>query len=222
MRIFLGVAGVTALLVAAFWLIPLGDKNLEDLENLELPWNVDARPDGTSNVLGLNLGSATLGDAAENFGRPEGIALFLHSDDSRSLESYFGKVRFGPFEARVITTLAADEWQLDGMAIRAVGRDRTQSGDIKLVLAEEDQAAVMNQPLKAITYIPAYGGLEKDFFRERLGEPAAWRRENKEAVSWFYPHLGLNLLINSAGKEVFEFVPPREYKLPTDATTNEF
>ncbi len=221
MKIFLAVVGAIALLIGAIWLIP-GDKHdLYDLEGLDLPWQVKAGPDGTSHVLGLNLGTATLADAMERFGELEGIALFLRQDESRSLEGYFGKVHFGPFEARIVTTLVADEWQLDGMAIRAAGRDRTRSGDIKLLLADADKAAMVNQPLKTLTYIPAYGGLDEDFFRARLGEPHAWREESESAVSWFYPELGLSLLINSEGKEVFEFTPPRDFRMPKDATVRE-
>ena len=215
-KIVLPVAAV-ALVLAAIWLMRGSNVDETELANLDLPWQVTPHEDGTSTVFGLRLGEATLADAIARFGEPEGIALFLREDDQRSLESYFGTVRFGPFEAKVVTTLVADDWLLDGLAIRAIGRDRTRSGDRKLLIPDADKAPLTSRPLKGITYIPTYSGLEPDFFRERIGEPAASRQENEHAVSWFYPRLGLFLLIDDKGKEVFEFVPPADFAMPADA-----
>ena len=215
-KIVLPIAAI-ALVLAAIWLMRGNKVDETQLANLDLPWQVTPHADGTSTVFGLRLGEATLADAIARFGEPEGIALFLREDDQRSLESYFGTVRFGPFEAKVVTTLVADDWLLDGLAIRAVGRDRTRSGDRKLLIADADKAPLASRPLKGITYVPAYSGLEADFFRERIGEPAASRQENEHVVSWFYPGLGLSLLIDDKGKEVFEFVPPAHFAMPADA-----
>ena len=68
--------------------------------------------------------------------------------------------------------------------------------------------------------LPTYGGLEADFFRERLGEPAAWKFEDEERVLWFYPDKGLSLLIDSDGKDIFQYSMPRNFEIPEGATTN--
>ena len=217
MRTPLILVVIVLALLAAFWLIPGDTVNRKDIGDLSLPWLVTAHEDGTTSVLGLHLGEATLADAVGNFGEPEGIALFQKPDGQRSLECFFGTVRFGPLEAKVIVSLEADEWLLDGLTLRAVGRDRTVSGDTKLLLAESDKASLGGQVLKSIAYIPVYGGLDAAFFKDRLGEPAAFRREGRHAETWFYPALGLKLLIDREGKEVFEYVPPRAFRTPTDA-----
>jgi len=73
--------------------------------------------------------------------------------------------------------------------------------------------------LVGVTYIPGYSRLEEDFFRARLGEPAAWQRVDEERIRWFYPDKGLSLLIDADGKDVFEYVLPRDFVLPADAVS---
>lgn len=216
MRTFLIAAAILAALTAGLWLIPRHDGDLDD-RITTLPWQVKPLDDGTSLVFDLRLGVATLDDAIRRFGEPESMALFTRSDGQRSLESYFGTVRFGPLEARVIAVLAADEDLLDALAANATGREGTRSGDSKLLLADADKARLVSQRISGLTYIPAYGGLDADFFRQRLGAPDSWRQEDEHAVSWFYPRLGLALLIDAGGKEAFEYVAPRDFRVPPDA-----
>lgn len=218
MRIALPVLGVVVLLVGGMWLLPRDTINGED--RTDLPWQVTPLPDGTSRIFNLHLGTATLADAIARFGEPESIALFVGNGDDRSLEAYFGKVLFGPLEARIIVTLAADKERLGALAANAVGRDRTPSGNTKLLLTDADKAGLVDQRLLGVTYVPAYGGLGTDFFRERLGEPAAWERVNEHAVNWLYPELGLSLLIDAEGKEVFEYVAPRDFRMPPAANAS--
>jgi len=75
--------------------------------------------------------------------------------------------------------------------------------------------------ITGISYLPRYKGLEADFFRERLGEPAAWREIDEHSVQWFYPELGLSLLISSTEGAVFEYVAPRDFVLPAGVTLAE-
>lgn len=205
---------------AVLWLLPRGPATLDPETRIDLPWQITPLPDGTSRVIGLQLGSATLADAIARFGEPESMALFIGRDAVRTLEVYFGTVRFGPFEARIITTLDADDGLLDTLAANAAGREGTRSGAVKLLLRDADKAGLTGQRLRGLTYIPAYGGLDAEFFRENLGEPAAWLELSEHAVTWLYPDLGLSLLIDSGGKEAFEYVAPRDFRMPPGATVS--
>ena len=60
----------------------------------------------------------------------------------------------------------------------------------------------------------------QDFFRSRFGEPAAWLQENDRAVSWFYPKLGLSVLIDDEAREVLEYQPPRDFVMPEGVNVN--
>ena len=217
MRIALLAIFITLVLLAALWLIPRDGLTPESLRPIDIPWIVTPREDGSSEVLGLTLGQATLDDAIARFGAPESMALFIAHDGRRSLEAYFGNVQLAPMmKVKLVTTLSADEALLDRLMANAINRDITREGDTKLQLAGHDKAALATRPIAAMTCIPGYTGLESDFFRERLGDPAATRTETEHAVSWFYPDLGLSLVIDDEGPEVFEYVAPRNFVMPAE------
>ena len=52
-------------------------------------------------------------------------------------------------------------------------------------------------------------------------DPAAWQPVDDTRVRWFYPDKGLSLLLDSDGKDVFEYVMPRQFALPADAQVGE-
>jgi hypothetical protein len=56
---------------------------------------------------------------------------------------------------------------------------------------------------------------------ERLGEPVAWREIDERGVQWLYPEVGLTLLTSSDDGAVFEYVPPRDFVMPSDVTLAE-
>jgi len=207
---------ILTVLLAGFWLLPSRVPEEDRAERTDLPWQVAALPDGTSRVLDLHLGVSTLDDAVAKLGIPESIALFVDKTGRRSLEAFFGTVLMGPLKATIITTLDADPDLLDTLEAGAVGRTGTPDRAIKLLLDDRHKAGLGGQKLVGISYVPGYSGLDADFFRERLGEPTAWRTENEHAVSWFYPAKGLALMIDAEGKDVFEFTAPRDFVLPPD------
>lgn len=219
-RLLIGI-GLLVATMGAFWLVsPPPPTELDRRALSDLPWQVGLPGDGTSRVLGMNLGEATLADAVARFGSPDGAGLF-QAERGRSLEAYFSTVRLAGLEGRLVLTLAATAEELDRAAARAVGAERVASGATRLTLSAEDKATLLGRPITGISYLPRYKGLEANFFRERLGEPAAWREIDERSVLWFYPELGLTLLISSADGAVFEYVPPGDFVLPADVTLAE-
>ena len=71
MRTALAVVATVLLLVAGLWLIPRDAVVPEQVPEADLPWRVTPLGDGTSRVLGLHLGNATLADAIARFGDVE-------------------------------------------------------------------------------------------------------------------------------------------------------
>jgi hypothetical protein len=220
-KLLLGI-GLFVAALAAFWLVspplPQGEKGSPVLQ--DLPWQVGLPGDGSSRVLGLHLGEATLNDAIARFGPPDGAGLF-QGEGGRSLEAYFGSVRLAGLEGRLVLTVAATPEEFDRVAARAVGAERVASGATRFTLSAEDKASLPGRRITAVTYLPRYKGLEAGFFRERLGEPVAWREIDAQSVQWLYPEFGLTLLISSTDGAVFEYVPPRDFVLPSDVTLAE-
>lgn len=220
MRIPLLVLGVGLALFLLIWLlVPVPEQDIGQART-DLPWQIETFDDGSSQVFGLRLYHATLADAVERLGPYEELALFESRGGGHSLEAFFGNVSFGPLKAKVVVTLAAPANELKTLAERAQERKGSPSGDWKLLLNRADLDSQLLRPLSGLTYIPAYGGLEAEFFRQRLGEPDAWRTLEEGRVQWFYPAKGLSLLLDAEGKEVLEYVAPRDFRLP-DGTVSQ-
>jgi len=211
------IAIVALALAASFLLAPPPDPEMVK-PRTDLPWQIEAHPDGGSRVFDLELGSATLQNAIDKFGEPEGVAVFQHSkDDKLDLEVYFGKVSFGPLTARVVVKLAADEAEKRNLAEHAKKRESSPTGDWKFPLRRDLIGQLTDRRITAISYVPGTRGLDRDFFLERFGTPAAQLAENEDARSWFYPKKGLSILIDDKGPEVLEYVAPRDFRMPPDA-----
>ena len=88
-------------------------------------------------------------------------------------------------------------------------------------MSPEDKGALTGRRISGISYLPRYKGLEAAFFRERLGEPVACREIDERGVQWLYPEVGLTLLTSSDDGAVFEYVPPRDFVMPSDVTLAE-
>ena len=216
--LLIGAGLLAGVLGALFVLSPPPPRERPAIE--DLPWRVALPGDGTSRVLGLDLGEATLADAVARYGPPDGAGLF-QGPRGRSLEAYFSTVRLAGLEGRLVLTLAAAPEELEGATARAVGAERVASGATRFTLSPDDKARLAGRRIAAISYLPRYKGLEPAFFRERLGEPAAWRQADDRSVQWLYPELGLSLLLSGADGAVFEYVPPRDFVLPSGVTLAE-
>jgi hypothetical protein len=208
---------IAALLLATglviFFVTPPAD-HPQTMQRTDLPWLVTPEADGSSRVFDLHIGTSTLQDAIAKFGNPEAVALYIRESGTRDLETYFGTVSMGPLKAKIILNLLVDEKRLDEFEANAIKQEFSAEGDKKLLLNSEDKQSLGDARIAGITYIPTYKGLEADFFRERFGEPAAWKVEDEEHVQWFYPDIGLTLLMSTEGREILQYRMPREFVMP--------
>jgi len=88
------------------------------------------------------------------------------------------------------------------------------SGATRFTLSPDDKAALVGRRITASATCRATRVSRRIFFRERLGEPAAWREIDEHSVQWLYPELGLTLLLSSEDGAVFEYAAPRDFVLP--------
>jgi len=218
MKIPLSILAIVAVFLGLMYLFaPAPDPELIK-PRTDLPWQITANPDGSSRVLDLNLGSATLQEAQAKFGPVEGYAVFVRDEHASDLEAYFGEVHFGMLKAKIVTQLQAAEEEKRALLERGGEREASPSGDWKYPLDPADHAAQANRLITAISYQPGTRSLDEAFFLSRFGKPAATYRENEDAVSWFYPDKGLSILIDDAGREVLEYVAPRDFVMPVGVT----
>lgn len=212
----LAVLGLLALALVAFGVLAPGPPPGRGEALEDLPWHVETDADGSSRVLGITLGRDRLVVLSQRFGLPEGVALF-RSERGDSVEAYYPTIRTGRLEGRLVVRLEATPEQIEAYAARAVSAERTASGATRYTLGADDKAALAGKRVVGISYLPKYKGLDAAFFRERLGEPAAWLQPDESAVLWFYPDRGLTLTLAAKDGAVLEYVPPRDFVLPADA-----
>lgn len=212
------LAVVSALIGLGLLVLWLVTPELDDphVASQDLPWHIEVLEDGSSRVLGIHLGEAALSDLIARFGAPDGIALFAGETD-RSLEAYFATVRLGRLEGRLVAKLAFSEDEVEGLAQRAVGAEPASGGGRRLQLGPADKAGTAQRRVTAMSFLPKYRGLDAAFFRERLGEPPAWLSADPSEVRWFYPRLGLSLLLTASAGSALEYQPPRDFTLPESA-----
>jgi hypothetical protein len=218
MKTPLTILAIVALSLGAMYLFaPEPDPELVKART-DLPWQITVNPDGSSRVFDIDLGKATLSDAQNKFGPVENYAVFVRDQNTSDLEAYFGNVMFGPLKAKIVVQLAASEEEKQALAERGGERESSPTGHWKYTLGKSDQALQAQRLVTAISYVPGTRSLDQDFFLERFGKPAATLQENEEAVSWFYPEKGLSVLIDNDGREVLEYVAPRDFVMPEGVT----
>lgn len=174
------------------------------------PWQVKPVANGNSQVFGIELGKANFSQAQGIMGRRYDAAVFENKDGSLSLELFYKEITLGGLTAKFVLTLGANAEELQRLKGRPLKKETMESGVIKYTVAKNDSDELMAMDITAITYMPITD-LEEDVIRNRFGEPAEKIRTHESAQHWLYPEKGLDLIINAEGKEILQFVPPREF-----------
>lgn len=195
------VAGVLMLLTPP----PPSDKQAA------MPWQVIVHDAGHSEVFGIMLERTLLGEAVTRHGPLEGIALFHDDQSGYSIEAYFGKISIGPLSARLIANLAGEQAELQALAQQTTKRTQTESGSRKWELSERQQQAQLQRAIRSLTFIPGYGGMEEDYLLARFGQPASRQKVDDNSELWLYPEIGVRILFDREGKEVFEYIAPARF-----------
>ena len=180
---------------------------------VDLPWQITLHDPAHSEVFGVELNKTTLEQARQRFGKLEGIGLYQDPQGHYSLEAYFGKVTLGPFAARIIANLAAPQEALEELTGHTVKRVKTDDGSLRWTLTEAKQAEQALRQIQALTYIPAYSGMDGEFIEQRFGPPNQREKIDATTELWFYPELGLRIMVDSEGKEMFEYTVPAQFEM---------
>jgi hypothetical protein len=206
------------LLISALAIIAIGVANVyfgpgpegskETVKNL--PWDIEITQEGNTRVFGIDVGATTAAQAKELWRAYPEIALFRAADGSYRLESYLGKIKLGPFEARVILNLKASQEQLAKFATNSPASDTTPTGNYKLRLSGDDFEKAMQMTIVALSYSPAVDTRPKSL-KHLFGDPVDEMEINDQSRYWLYPEKGVVLLINDDDKEIFHYFPPRDY-----------
>lgn len=205
------VALITLAVFAMVYLIVAHNDTTSAVANgADVPWGVRALSGGKSRVFGLTLGKARLDEAMARFGQEPRLALFDTPGKGMTLEVFYGEVTLGGLSGRIILSLAASPQALAAMRERASGKQSTDSGATRYALSAQDMRAARTLPLASLTYIP-YVAFSAAMLARRFGPPSERLRTRDGLQHWLYPARGLDVILNPAGHDVFQYVAPTAF-----------
>lgn len=208
-KAFLFLVLLFVAVVAVTLLLPK-DENRNAQAVTGLPWQVEIMPDGNSKVFGLTLNVSTIGDARKTFGPDMEIAIIAAPNEAGSLEAYYSRVTAGIISGKIIFTAGLDRETIERMRQRAPKSEYMESSTRKYALHQEDLAFAENSPITGITFIPQ-ASLDADVALTRFGQPGERIRASEQVEHLLYPDKGLTLTLDSQGKEVLQYVAPRQF-----------
>jgi hypothetical protein len=174
------------------------------------PWQIVIQPDGKSRVFGITLNGSRLVDTRDVLGSDFKLALFENKGESLTLEAYFKEVTLGGMSGRFILVLQAEQAELEAMRNRSVKRRVLDSGAVRYTLISVDYRAATLKKVTGLNYIP-YVNLDEIIVRQRFGPPAERIVVDTNQQHWLYPAKGLDLLLDTRGKELLQYVVPADF-----------
>jgi len=210
---------VIAAALAYFALEP-NNSDISVAKTYRLPWQIEVHDDGTSTVFGISLERTTVSELLLLNGEDHELAIISDSQDQSGLEIYFSHFSIGPLQGKLIARVDADQQQLEAMQASASVASYTSSGSRKFLLNEADLNIIQDWTIESLSYLPS-ASLDEDVVLERFGTPNE-RLSREEGIEHFlYPDKGLDIALNVEGKELLQYVAPRNFerlRAPLQAT----
>lgn len=182
----------------------------QDVPTSGLPWQIETLPGGEAQVFGLTLGKSTLADARARFGPEMQLAVIAEPDERGNVEGYYEGVTAGFVAGKLIVTADLPPEVIDGMRERAPKTQYMQSTTRRATLAPADTAAALAAPIRGLAFIPS-AQLDEAVILERFGQPAERIRVNDHQEHLLYPAKGLDLVFDSKGRELLQYVAPARF-----------
>jgi len=174
------------------------------------PWQIEPEADGNTRVFGLMPGVSTLAAAGARLGPELSIALLVAPGENGSVEAYLDSFVAGGVSGKLILTLETTPEQRERMLARAVKAEYMNSTTRRIELAAEDVAQLQPARVLALTFIPS-ANLSAAVAVQRFGAPAERIRGAGQTEHFLYPAQGLDLRLDAEGKEVLQYVAPRDF-----------
>jgi hypothetical protein len=202
------------ILVSIFLLLSGCDTNKEKL-NQQRPWDVSTTADGSTKVLGVDIGKTTFKELMFKLHLLAEPGLFEAPDGKLTLEAYFGKKKFGILEARLVAEMDADEKTLKKMLDEQTSKDSTPSNHWKYKLTVENTKIANDIRVWRLIYLPIsnYEPKQMNFF----GKPEEVIKINDTAEYRLYPSRGMALLYDTDGKEIFYYAAQKDFERLKDS-----
>ncbi|OMH38746.1 hypothetical protein [Motiliproteus sp. MSK22-1] len=207
-KIVLGLIAISTLAIIIAISLP-GGRKVDS--NPKLPWQITTDADGNTSVFGLTLGKSTLKDAELSFENAATLSLFRTTSGEYSVEAYFDRIYLSGLKANLVLTLEVSAQQAQEIFSRGIRISQLGDGSKKVEISEEDKQHLGGSTIDLITYLPA-ADLEAPLIAKHFGIPDRKIAEGEHLTHWLYPDKGLDITVNSDGKEVFQYLTPSEFQ----------
>ncbi|HEY3432988.1 MAG TPA: hypothetical protein VGK09_10610 [Rhodocyclaceae bacterium] len=211
MKTVLSVTGLLLGLILAIFVLPTFFHSKDDVAEPShgLPWQIDTLYGGKSRVFDLILGENTLDDAKLKLGNDMQVALIAAPNETGTVEAFFDRVNTGFITGKMIITAEIPAETLEKMKERALKRDYMESSTRKISLAPQDMQVAMQSQIRAISFIPSIN-LDAGMVEQRFGTPAE-RIKVGTTEHMLYPEKGLDVVVDTEGKELLQYVAPGRF-----------
>jgi len=203
------IALVLLALIVPFFLPGAGKQAGVDPDS-NLPWQIAVDGQGGSTVFGLQPGVSTLGDVRQRLGSEIEVAIIADPNEIGSLEGYYAQVPLGFVLAKMVVTVDVPDEAISAMRERALKAKHMESTTRRITLHPDDLAAAERLPVRAISLIPTTN-LDEATIVQRFGEPGERIVVSEKRTHLLYPMLGLDVLVDKDGKELLQYVAPRDF-----------
>lgn len=203
------IALVLLALIVPFFLPAPGPSQGVD-PNANLPWQIETDGQGGSTVFGLKPGVSTLTDVRRRLGNDLEVAIIAAPDEAGALEGYYAQIPLGFVLGKLIVTMDLPPETLAAMRERAIKREHMESTTRKITLHPDDLAAAERAPIRAISVIPSVN-LDEATVVQRFGQPGERIAVSEKRTHLLYPKQGLDVIVDSDGKELLQYVAPRDF-----------
>jgi hypothetical protein len=199
-----------AALVALVFILwrPSGHRDAKPIENL--PWQIERLPSGDTKVFGLTLTKSTFEDARRRFGPDLDLAVIAAPGETGSLEGYYGDFTAGVMAGKLVLAAAIDKPTVERLRARAVKSDYMQSATRRYTLTPDDRAFAEQTAIATITFVPS-ASIDAENVTRLFGAPAERLRVDENTEHLLFPEKGLDVTLNTKGKDVLQYVAPRDF-----------
>jgi len=207
--ILLFVVIVLALLILPFVFLPEKSKTVPP-SNEGNPWQVEKLPENLSRVFGIDVGRATLSQVRARLGNDIEVAMLVAPGERGSVEAYYSDFKAGMVNGKLVLNIRTTLEEREAMLARAQKAEYMKGTTRRITLDPADLLRLEAYIVSAATFIPS-AQLDEEIILQRFGKPSERIRSNENTEHFLYPEIGLDLQLNNKGKEVLQYVPPRDF-----------
>lgn len=189
---------------------PLYEQGQTSVSDPHLPWLIDVKANGTSEVLGVTLGETTLAQLLALNVNDNEVAIISDRSDNANLEAYFASFDTGPLTGKLVASIAVEPELLLEMMETADHSSYMATGARQFMLNADHLLRAMALPVRTMNYIPSVN-LDVATLQKLFGEPQQTQTREDGIKLLFYPEKGLIISLHEKSKEVFHYIAPRSF-----------